>query len=221
MEIALKKLLGTLACTWTVLGLSTLHFGTVSAQDIPVGGEPSPRAPGSKLERVEILGKQSTDNDLRRRAQTAKQIYGREELDKYGDGNVADVLKRLPGISMQGNAPRMRGLGSGYTLILINGDPAPPGFALDQLDPAQVERIEVTKGPTANQSAQAVAGAGGVRGAGHALPTRPLGHPALAAPAPGGGRRPDRDARQVVPVGLASRATKLIVNAGVWAVKAG
>jgi iron complex outermembrane receptor protein len=159
MEIALKKLLGTLACTWTVLGLSTLHFGTVSAQDIPVGGEPSPRAPGSKLERVEILGKQSTDNDLRRRAQTAKQIYGREELDKYGDGNVADVLKRLPGISMQGNAPRMRGLGSGYTLILINGDPAPPGFALDQLDPAQVERIEVTKGPTANQSAQAVAGA--------------------------------------------------------------
>jgi iron complex outermembrane receptor protein len=108
---------------------------------------------------VEILGKQAGDNDLRRRAQIAKQIYGREELDKYGDTNVADVLKRLPGITMQGNAPRMRGLGSGYTLILINGDPAPPGFALDQLDPAQVERIEVTKGPTANQSAQAVAGA--------------------------------------------------------------
>ena len=118
----------------------------------------APRS-GGKLERVEILGKQSSDNDLRRRAQTAKQTYGREELDKYGDANVADVLKRLPGISMQGNAPRMRGLGAGYTLILINGDPAPPGFALDQLDPAQVERIEVTKGPTANQSAQAVAGA--------------------------------------------------------------
>ena len=145
------------ACAWTLLGLS---FGTVCAQDIPGGGaEPATRAPGSRLERVEILGKQSSDNDLRRRAQIAKQIYGRDELDKYGDTNVADVLKRLPGITMQGNAPRMRGLGSGYTLILINGDPAPPGFALDQLDPTQVERIEVTKGPTANQSAQAVAGA--------------------------------------------------------------
>ena len=145
------------ASTWTLLGLA-LH--SAWAQDIPgSSAEPSTRAPGSKLERVEILGKQTTDNDLRRRAQIAKQVYGREELDKYGDTNVGDVLKRLPGITMQGNAPRMRGLGSGYTLILINGDPAPPGFALDQLDPAQVERIEVTKGPTANQSAQAVAGA--------------------------------------------------------------
>ena len=160
MEFPVNRYSCTQACAWTLMGLSTGYLGQVWAQDIPVGGgEPAPRAPGSKLERVEILGKQSGDNDLRRRAQIAKQIYGREELDKYGDGNVAEVLKRLPGITMQGNTPRMRGLGSGYTLILINGDPAPPGFALDQLDPAQVERIEVTKGPTANQSAQAVAGA--------------------------------------------------------------
>ncbi len=133
---------------------------SVQAQEGPSGmGEPGARPAGSKLERVEIMAKQATDNDLRRRAQVAKQIYGREEMDKYGDSNVADVLKRLPGVSMQGNTPRMRGLGAGYTLILLNGDPAPPGFALDQLDPAQVERIEVSKGPTANQSAQAVAGA--------------------------------------------------------------
>lgn len=145
-----------IACAGVLAGIVA---GPVMAQENPVGGETPTRAPGGKLERVEILGKLATDNDLRRRAQIAKQVYGREELDKHGDNNVADVLKRLPGITMQGNAPRMRGLGSGYTLILINGDPAPPGFALDQLDPAQVERIEVTKGPTANQSAQAVAGA--------------------------------------------------------------
>ena len=130
------------------------------AQDMPPGtGEPTQRAPGTKLERVEITQRPQSDTDLRRRAPIAKQIYGREELDKFGDTNVADVLKRLPGVSVSGGAPRMRGLGSGYTLILINGDPAPPGFALDQLDPAQVERIEVTKGPSADQSAQAVAGA--------------------------------------------------------------
>jgi iron complex outermembrane receptor protein len=154
----LKPTFGTFtSISLTLVGLSGVP---AMAQDVPAGvGEPASRAPGGKLERVEILGKQASDNDLRRRAQIAKQVYGREELDKYGDNNVADVLKRLPGITMQGSAPRMRGLGSGYTLILINGDPAPPGFALDQLDPAQVERIEVTKGPTANQSAQAVAGA--------------------------------------------------------------
>ncbi|MEJ6001758.1 TonB-dependent receptor plug domain-containing protein [Paucibacter soli] len=130
------------------------------AQDLPPGvGEPQQRPAGAKLERVEISSSRQSDTDLRRKASVAKQIYGREELDKYGDTNVADVLKRLPGVDLAGGAPRMRGLGAGYTLILINGDPAPPGFQLDQLNPAQVERIEVTKGPTADQSAQAVAGA--------------------------------------------------------------
>lgn len=113
----------------------------------------------NRLDRVEIRSRPQSDTDLRRRSPVAKQIYGREEIDKYGDQNVADVLKRLPGVNVQDGAPRMRGLGAGYTLILINGDPAPPGFALDQLNPAQVERIEVTKGPSADQSAQAVAGA--------------------------------------------------------------
>ena len=142
------------------LSLLALASSAALAQDIPSGaGEPAQRAPGTKLERVEITQRPQSDIDLRRKAPIAKQIYGREEMDKFGDTNVADVLKRLPGVSVSGGAPRMRGLGSGYTLILINGDPAPPGFALDQLDPAQVERIEVTKGPSADQSAQAVAGA--------------------------------------------------------------
>lgn len=123
-----------------------------------LGDGPS-RPPGARIQRVEVSARPQSDTDLRRRAMVAKQVYGREEMDKYGDTNVADVLKRLPGVSMQGSSPRMRGLGAGYTLILINGDPAPPGFALDQISPSQVERIEVTKGPTADQSAQAVAGA--------------------------------------------------------------
>ncbi|MCF8209797.1 MAG: TonB-dependent receptor [Rhodoferax sp.] len=129
------------------------------AQDVPPGlGDAPARTSGSRLDRVEILSRQPSDDDLRRRAKVAKQLYGREEIDKYGDTNVADVLKRLPGVNMQGNTPRMRGLGAGYTLLLINGDPAPPGFALDQLSPSQIERIEVAKSPTADQSAQAVAG---------------------------------------------------------------
>jgi iron complex outermembrane receptor protein len=138
---------------WWSLFISSC-FLSVQAQE--TGAEAGPGA-GAKLERVEITARQ-TDTELRRRASTAKQVYGREELDKFGDTNVADVLQRLPGVTMQGNSPRLRGLGAGYTLLLINGDPAPPGFALDQLDPSQVERIEVSKGPSASQSAQAVAG---------------------------------------------------------------
>jgi len=109
-------------------------------------------------QRVEIRGSEVTDTEQRRREPVAKQIFGREELDKYGDVSVTDVLKRLPGVTLSGGNPRLRGLGAGYTLILVNGERAPPGFSLENLPPSQVERIEVTKGPTAEYSAQAVAG---------------------------------------------------------------
>lgn len=117
----------------------------------------SPTPGNNQLERVSVT-RQQTDTDLRRRQPVAKQLYGREELDKYGDTQLSDVLKRLPGINVSGGQLRMRGLGGAYTQILVNGEPAPPGFSLDNLNPAQVERLEVSKAPTADQSAQAIAG---------------------------------------------------------------
>ncbi len=139
-----------------------LIAGAAAAQDAPgAPGAPTDAAPrpGARIERIEVTARPQSDTELRRRAPVAKQVYGRDEIDKYGDTSVSDVLKRLPGVNIQGGAPRMRGLGSGYTLVLINGDPAPPGFQFDQLNPSQIERIEVTRGATADQSAQAVAGA--------------------------------------------------------------
>ncbi|MFN0184824.1 MAG: TonB-dependent receptor plug domain-containing protein [Aquabacterium sp.] len=126
------------------------------AQDAPVQNDaPSPQP--SSVQRVDIVGRQGA-TELRRAASVAKQIYGRDELDRFGDTNALDVLRRLPGVNVGAGGPRMRGLGAGYTQILINGDPAPQGFALDQLSPTQIERIEVLRAPTADQSAQAIAG---------------------------------------------------------------
>lgn len=130
----------------------------VLAQQEVDRAQSNPPTPGNQqLERVTVKSQQ-TDTDLRRRQPVAKQLYGREELDKYGDTQLSDVLKRLPGINVSGGQLRMRGLGGAYTQILVNGEPAPPGFSLDNLNPAQVERLEVTKAPTADQSAQAIAG---------------------------------------------------------------
>jgi len=130
----------------------------VLAQDIaaPGQGDGSAAQP-SAAQRVEVTGRQGS-TDLRRASRVAKQIYGREELDKFGDTNALDVMRRLPGVGIGSDGPRMRGLGAGYTQILINGDPMPQGFQLDQLSPAQIERIEVLRAPTAEQSAQAIAG---------------------------------------------------------------
>jgi outer membrane receptor for ferrienterochelin and colicins len=132
------------------------HLAALAQEVGPGQPEPSAAQPTS-LQRVDITGRQGA-TDLRRAASVAKQIYAREELDKFGDTNVLDVMRRLPGVNVGAGGPRMRGLGAGYTQILINGDPAPPGFALDQLSPAQIERIEVLRAPTADQSAQAIAG---------------------------------------------------------------
>jgi len=142
---------------WKVLLALSLPMLTW-AQDSSVGGTETSTAPQqSTVQRVEIVGRMGS-TELRRAASVAKQIYGREELDRYGDINTLDVLRRLPGVNVDSGGPRMRGLGSGYTQILLNGDPAPQGFSLDQLSPSQIERIEVLKAPTADQSAQAIAG---------------------------------------------------------------
>ena len=131
---------------------------SVLAQDSGPGSQSDagPPQPSSR-QQVEIAARQGS-TELRRAASVAKQVYGREELDRFGDTSASDVLRRLPGVNVAAGGPRMRGLGAGYTQILINGDPMPPGFQLDQLNPSQIERIEVLRAPTADQSAQAIAG---------------------------------------------------------------
>ena len=104
------------------------------------------------MPRVEVVAASESDDAARRRESIAKSIYGREELDRQGDIDLTDVLKRLPGVSMDGGAPRLRGLGGGYTQVLLNGEPAPPGFSLETLAPGDVERIEIIKGSTAEYS---------------------------------------------------------------------
>jgi outer membrane receptor for ferrienterochelin and colicin len=100
-----------------------------------------------------------------RRAQstTAAIVVGRDELLRHGDSSLADVLKRQPGITLDTPAGkpaaiRMRGMGAGYAAILLNGLPAPDGFALESLDPNLIERIEIRRVATAETSGQSVAG---------------------------------------------------------------
>lgn len=130
------------------------------------GADPpvSPKvAPEVRLEEVVVTGKRFTDTEERRYSTAAKSVFGREELDRHGDSSVTEVLKRLPGVTLSGTPGRggdirMRGLGKGYTQILINGEAMARGFSLDSLSPEQVERIEIMRAPVAEHSARAVAG---------------------------------------------------------------
>jgi iron complex outermembrane receptor protein len=120
-------------------------------------------APPAAAQRVEITGGRDSDTEARRRATASKIVIGREEIDKFGDATVGEVLRRLPGVTTpgapgRGGPPRMRGLGNGFTQLLIDGQRVPPGFSLESLTPEQVERIEVLRAPTAETGARAIAG---------------------------------------------------------------
>lgn len=115
-----------------------------------------------KIQKVEISGAKGYDE--RRQDTASKIVVTQEDIVRYGDTNIADVLKRLPGVTIggvqgRGGNIRMRGLGAGYTMIMLNGEPSPPGFSLDSISPEIIERIEVIRAGTAELSTQAIAGA--------------------------------------------------------------
>jgi iron complex outermembrane receptor protein len=115
------------------------------------------------LGQVEIRSNRNNDTEVRRESSASKIVIGREEIDKQGDSTLGEVLRRLPGVTVQGapgrgGAIRMRGLGGGYTQILLDGERVPPGFSIDSLTPEQVEKIEIMRAPTAETGARAIAG---------------------------------------------------------------
>ncbi|QPI47863.1 TonB-dependent receptor plug domain-containing protein [Massilia antarctica] len=96
--------------------------------------------------------------DARRDDTAGKIVVSRDDMVRHGDASVLDTLKRVPGVTVSGGNAQMRGLGAGYTQILLNGERTPSGFSLDSLSPESVERIEVVRAATADNSTRAIAG---------------------------------------------------------------
>jgi iron complex outermembrane receptor protein len=121
------------------------------------------KAVNAPTEKVLIAGKKLNELQQRQLSSAAKTIIGREELDRYGDSSVLDVLKRIPGVTLGGARtrsamPQLRGMGGGFTRVLVDGQPPPPGFSLEDMPPEGVERIEVVRGAVVEFSTQAIAG---------------------------------------------------------------
>ncbi|TSA12869.1 MAG: TonB-dependent receptor [Comamonadaceae bacterium] len=161
MMSAVKRWLGPLILAAT---LSAQAQTPDSAPALMESGRPaSPQRSTGELKPVTIVGAAIDDTEARRQSTASKIIVGRDEIERFGDSTVGELLKRLPGVTMpgrpgRGGAPRMRGLGGGYTQILIDGEPAPRGFSLDELSPEQIERIEILRAPTAETGARAIGG---------------------------------------------------------------
>lgn len=117
---------------------------------------PASGTAAQEMQKIEVTGAKV---DLRREETAASIVVGKEALLRQGDRTLGDALKRVPGVNVgKGGELRMRGLGNGYTQVLLNGVAVPQGFAVDSLAPELVERVEILRSASAELGTQAIAG---------------------------------------------------------------
>ena len=122
---------------------------------LPLAATAQQAAPVPK---VEVSGVAS-DYDARKYDTAAKIVIRADALNQFGDTSIAEALKRQPGMTVgRGNEIRMRGLGNGYTQVLVDGSPLPPGFSLDSVSPQLIDRVEIMRAGGADLGGQGIAG---------------------------------------------------------------
>lgn len=119
------------------------------------------------LKQVVVLDQREAQVE-RKESYLQKIVIAEEEVERFGDVSVGDILKRLTGISFTGPAGvtkdvRMRGLEKGYTQFMINGELVNSAtkdrqFQVDRLPADMIERIEIIRAPSAEYDAGNIGG---------------------------------------------------------------
>ncbi len=87
-------------------------------------------------------------------------VIDRREVDATAAGSVDQVVAEVPGLQLSSRQPagatvQIRGLGDARVLVLVDGEPVPGALLenrdLSRLSTTDVDRIEITKGPTSLQ----------------------------------------------------------------------
>lgn len=95
-------------------------------------------------------------------------VYDLEFFQRFEPATVGEMLKRTPGVVftsdvLEYDAVQLRGLGSQYTQILVNGRKIPGqqangSFFVDRIPAELIDRIEIIRAPSADVSGEGVAG---------------------------------------------------------------
>ncbi len=99
---------------------------------------------------VTATGQESAVRDV----QASVEVLDRERLERYGDGNVAQVLKQAVGVQASNSGASgdiaIRGLNRNHTLVLVDGFRRTNNYGSNnpsQISFFDVERIEIVRGP--------------------------------------------------------------------------
>lgn len=115
----------------------------------------APVAKQNDTQRVEIQARSETQ--LARQEAAAKTVIGSADLLKFGDTNVLDAMRRMPGVQVNNNKIQLLGMNANYTQVLIDGEP-PRGVNVEDIPMQMIERIEIYRTANAQFSTQAVGG---------------------------------------------------------------
>lgn len=134
--------------------------GVAAAQDqTDDNGDPS-------LEEVVITGQ----IQYRNRTDTVapELVYDQQFFEQFEPLSVGDQLSRVPGVAFtsdigERDAPQMRGLGEGFTQVLVNGRPIPGAgndrtVFVDRIPAEIIDRIEIVRAPSADIDAAGIGG---------------------------------------------------------------
>ena len=168
-----------------LLGIALMHAiaaiglaAPARAQDASVGPAATPAADETaeetaedrikRLDAVVVQGEIAYRNRSGEIAPTL--MYDLEYFQRFEPSTVGDMLKRVPGVGFVGSdvmeydGVQLRGLGGGYTQVLINGKKVPGAgddrsFYVDRIPAEMVDHIEIKRSASANRSGDAMAGA--------------------------------------------------------------
>jgi hypothetical protein len=115
----------------------------------------------NELEEVQVVDFKKTNTEtavlleMKNAAQISSGISS-QQIQKTADRDASQVVRRIPGVTIQGNFINIRGLNQRYNNVLLHNAMAPSmetdvkSFAFDIIPSAQLDRIIVLKSPSAD-----------------------------------------------------------------------
>lgn len=138
-----------LATAWTFASWSQPESATPITTNKPVPAQPD------RLAEVVVTATRTTTEAEKTAASIS--VIGREEIETRQIRTVAEALRSVPGVTVAANGPGqttglfVRSAFTRHTQIMVDGRPLPyeatGGYNLELLSTANVERIEVVRGP--------------------------------------------------------------------------
>ena len=109
-----------------ISGHLMMGVGLTSAQTPP----PAPSAEDDAVQLEEMVVSGEIEYRDRTESTAPELVYDQEFFAKFEPVSVGDQLRRVPGVAFtsdigESDAPQLRGLGQGFTQVLVNGRPIP------------------------------------------------------------------------------------------------